>query len=343
MPPFSFTQNPIAHAETIIQKRPVTSGLITRLVKAILYTFLTIMSLGLLVLLQLPGTFNTSTWTLRVSSTLLIVFMILVLVQHFRVMFHTLSITVAALERERRQDERWDSLVMTGIPARAIVLGKWWAMVRACWRDYAWLMLWRAGAVIFLAGQNIYTPNGFVGPSLGNMLIAALMVATFTMMNLLFTTACAVYAGLAYRRAALAAAIITRILMIVFFSIGLVVIVLQLTAVWYLPAYYYSTSSSDTTNTEFIAGTSIAMLSAIGSLFDNGSTLTSLVTSHQVTSYYSVSSQFWVLLLTFAISIAFYLMLTGLALQMAQGRAEHHGALRLREVKVSQHGLRQTE
>src|SRR5690242_20065420 len=121
---FSFTRNPIARAETLVQQRPVSAGFITRLVQAVLYTFLTVMTLGLL-LLQIQAAFtNTSLSFLnRNFSTLIIVYLALVVVQHFRVMFRTMAMTVAALERERRNNERWDALVMTGVSAQAIVLG----------------------------------------------------------------------------------------------------------------------------------------------------------------------------------------------------------------------------
>jgi hypothetical protein len=344
MSSFSFTQNPIARAEKLIQKRPAATGFITRLVRILLYVYLTGFAIVLLLLQLFMAIFPPANpySFYRFSSTPLIVFFILVLVQHFAVMFRTLATTVAALERERKNDERWDTLMMTAISGREIVLGKWWAIMRANWRDYAWLTLWRAAAVTYLGADRVYIFNSSSESTLIPFLIALLMITAFTMINLPFTTACAVYAGIAFRRAGLAAAIMTRILLVVVFSLGLFVVFCQLSAAWYVPTYmsYSSTGVIDPTY-ETTAGMTAAALSAIGSLFDNGSTLTTYSTSAALMNQtYSTSSQYWVVLLAFAMAILFYFMLTGVALLMAQGQAERFGALRPRETKRLRDDLR---
>jgi hypothetical protein len=350
---FSFTQNPITRAETTAQQRRLPDvNMIRRVLRYVLFGWLTIMTLGLLgvELLAVLTDYDPIPLTERLTPVIF-VFVGVVLIEHFGVMFKTLSMTVAALERERKHDERWDSIVMTGIPSREIVLGKWWAMARARWQDYAWLALWRAGAVIWLGAAtsralmsvvtrsaatnvNTFSPSDVLPPTLSHFVLAVLLIFALTMINMLFTTACGVYAGIAYRRGALAAAIITRILIIVVFTTGAAMVLCQLSSLFFVAAsnlVYDSSAPIDATGVTLMTGLTSALGGALGSLYDNGSTLVGTLVSYQI--HLSDTYSIWVSLLTFAITCVLYGVLTLVALWMAQAQAERFGALKGREAQ----------
>ncbi len=344
---FSFTQNPIARAEMAIQQRPLSTSLVVRVVRYAFYTWLTVMAVGLIgVELVAAVTHANPPALIERLSPIIQIFLFLVTAAHFRLMFRTLAATVAAMERERRHDERWESLVMTGIPARAIVLGKWSALVRSGWREYAWLALWRAGAVIWLGAStsrslmSYYSTNmstsidfSITRPAPLHFLLALLIIVTLTMLNLLFTTACGVYAGIAYKRGAIVAAILTRLLMIVCFSIGLVVILCQLSAFSVMRLNNDERTASD--DYSLTMALSAATSWGLGSLYDNGATLAGATVSYGVTveDMSPISAPSWVMLLTFVVVVGFYSVLTVIALFIGQAQAERFGALKAQEVK----------
>jgi hypothetical protein len=350
MSAFRFTQNPIARAESVIQQRPNSAGVMRRMLGYAWYSILTGMTLGLLVL-QIESMRRGDYLPMFTGSgsSVTIIFACLVLIQHFRVMFRTLAVTVGALERERKHEERWETLVMTGISGRAIVLGKWWAIVRACWRDYAWLAFWRTGAVIWLSAElsraslavfsalsnnNASVQVEILAPTGVQFLIAMFIIVTLTMLNLLFTVACGIYAGSAFRRGAMLAAVLARLLMIFCLSVGMFVIFCQLSAFTYASSYNAGANST-TISQNVMPDWNNALLGALGSLYDNGSSLAGLFVGYRAYMVdYSSMSPYTTAFLSFVMTTVFYALLTGAALQMAQAQAEKLGALRPREARI---------
>src|SRR5450432_1719425 len=58
------------------------------------------------------------------------------------IMIHHLSFSTAALQlastsiAREKQGRTWESLLLTGVDARRIVFGKWWATLRTLWQVY---------------------------------------------------------------------------------------------------------------------------------------------------------------------------------------------------------------
>ncbi|MCX9079616.1 MAG: hypothetical protein OIN84_16750, partial [Candidatus Methanoperedens sp.] len=137
-----------------------------------------------------------------VGVTLLVIF---TLVLHFVLIFRALVLGANSIAREK-QSNTWDMLVLTGIDAQQIVLGKWWATVQHLWRWYVLLGLLRAGSVVWISGSTsritnylyassssyYYGWHGTVVPTPWQILLAGVIVMVLTMVNLAFTAACGV-------------------------------------------------------------------------------------------------------------------------------------------------------
>ncbi len=78
-----------------------------------------------------------------------------VVITHFGIILNTLYIASSAVAREKRETQRWDALILTGVSARAIVLGKWWAIIRTLWREYLLLTVLRTIAILYLTTLDI--------------------------------------------------------------------------------------------------------------------------------------------------------------------------------------------
>ncbi|MBI5668127.1 MAG: hypothetical protein HZC41_08965 [Chloroflexi bacterium] len=151
-----------------------------------------------------------------VGVALLLVFTVAL---HFALMFRALALAANSIARER-QGQTWDMLVLTGIDARQIVLGKWWATVRQLWRQYALLAVLRAGVIVWMAGSTsrvftyIYVSGtsyylgtaDFTLPAPLDLLLAGVVVGALTLANLAFTAAVGVAASGEARSGALALA-----------------------------------------------------------------------------------------------------------------------------------------
>lgn len=122
---------------------------------------------------------------------------------HFRLMLQTLVMAVNSISREKR-GSTWESLLLTGIDARQIIIGKWRAIIALTWRDYLCLGFIRIGVTIGI-GTLVFTeprlgfiPLLMIGNSptiLPRMLLAAGSIFTLTMLNGVFTAAAGVLGG----------------------------------------------------------------------------------------------------------------------------------------------------
>jgi len=74
---------------------------------------------------------------------------------HFVVVLQTLFFAIHTLHREN-QAESWDVLVLTGISARQLVFGKWWAVLRITWPYHAFTAIIKLGLVWGLV-QYLYS------------------------------------------------------------------------------------------------------------------------------------------------------------------------------------------
>jgi hypothetical protein len=138
----------------------------------------------------------------RPVRVILLVYYGLLIWLHFRLMLRTLSLSSSAITREKRNTERWEALLLTGISGRDIVMGKWWATVKSMWRAYGFLALLRTAAIVALVtigdGVNPHRylsyPNTQVTPL--SIVLGIVAIVTLTLINLPYTAACGVMSAI---------------------------------------------------------------------------------------------------------------------------------------------------
>ncbi len=81
----------------------------------------------------------------------------LVLIAHLLIVSFALQTASAAVAREKRA-RTWESLLLTTIDARQIVLGKWWATVQTTFHLYGWLLVWRGAVGLWLVATTQDAP-----------------------------------------------------------------------------------------------------------------------------------------------------------------------------------------
>lgn len=130
---------------------------------------------------------------------IVILLAVITLVVHFRVIFKTSVIASNTVLREKMSGT-WETLILTNVDTRQLVLGKWWAVVCMVWRSYALLAALRAatvigiGTMIFSSSSNVvfwYSSTVYRLPFV-NTIAAAFFIVAFTMLNCLFTAAAGV-------------------------------------------------------------------------------------------------------------------------------------------------------
>lgn len=261
-----FTNNPVSRAERTYQQRSTKQPRpwrrwVNRTVKWLMITLALILFGGLFlasVLLRDP------TPIVDKLNPLPNLLGILVSMYHLLLMFQTISLTANSISREK-EAQTWDMLVLTGIDARQIVRGKWWAAVQHQLPKYLLLGLLRIGAtasVAIGASSSLYLAfNNYdrhiLLPHPASLILTAVIIMAFTLANLAFSAACGVMASAASRRSVIAIArgFGNQILLSLITAIGLV----------YLFTRVY--------NSAFYSVYSVIAAGA-GSLIDNGVVLT---------------------------------------------------------------------
>lgn len=107
--------------------------------------------------------------------------------------------------RREHTAKTWEMLILTGMTARQLVLGKWWGVVVASWRDLLLLVVLRIGTIFAITAVLIplvrysdmltltgaYPPSSLIPPRLPawrDLLLAAGMIAVLTPLNFLMIT-----------------------------------------------------------------------------------------------------------------------------------------------------------
>jgi hypothetical protein len=110
----------------------------------------------------------------------------------------TLALSANSVSREKL-NKTWDVLLLTNVDAKAVVLGKWWASLKALNGDHAMIALLRLGLVglfvAFKAPQLAETPLG-LPTGVTYAIPLALFVAAFTVIDAAFTAALGVAGAL---------------------------------------------------------------------------------------------------------------------------------------------------
>jgi hypothetical protein len=273
------------------------------------------------------------TYERNLEGYLLIFSIAWILVLHFSLIFQTLALSANSISRER-QAGTWDLLALTGVDARQIVLGKWWAVIRRLFRPYLTLsvlrtlvILWGTITTYAAFSSNAYSfglpITGSEIPRIAGVLFSIGFIFLITFLNLGFIAACGLSASPGHSRPSIALArAVGTWLLVVFLSVFIPVVIgfiLQRTII-----LGGGSASIDTLFAAF--GFSII------TMVDNG-----LVSSAQLIStyispfnyqYYSESNYFLQSIgLSIIISVAVYALLTWLMLRYATWSAIRQGAL----------------
>lgn len=141
---------------------------------------------------------------------------------HLCVSVRTLLLASNAIGREK-QFENWESLVLTGIDARRLILGKWWAVVKYVWKTHALSALLRLGLAYgvaqrlnsmggtenctgitapfcYVSHNYPYSPVLLSNPLIPKVIIAGGLCLIFAMVELTFLVALGLFAALLVHR-----------------------------------------------------------------------------------------------------------------------------------------------
>ncbi|MBL8118395.1 MAG: hypothetical protein J0L63_06925 [Anaerolineae bacterium] len=136
-------------------------------------------------------------------------------VWHFSLLLRTMSLSAHSIVREK-EAHTWELMILTGVDARQIVRGKWWATIQQQWKRYLILAILRIGIIVWLAGlqggwfsgtSSIYytrTQIELAHPVSIVWGVAFIFIVTFA--NLGYTAACGVVASVSSRRSSSAIA-----------------------------------------------------------------------------------------------------------------------------------------
>jgi hypothetical protein len=197
-------KSPITRTELFYQQRSQAPN--RRWRRPLFYSLMTLLSLFSVIVgvITLSGGFVEE----APARVVLTVFYVLMIILHFNWMLRTLTLASAAVTREKRDAERWEALLLTGVTGREIVLGKWWATIKTMWRSYVFLAFVRATTIISLSnfGDNIvplyssYYRYNVPNTSIPNLLLGIVFVMALTLINLPYTAACGVMAAMDTKR-----------------------------------------------------------------------------------------------------------------------------------------------
>lgn len=112
----------------------------------------------------------------------------------------TLALAANSISREKR-GKTWDNLLLTGVSARQIVWGKWWATLAALWGDHAIASSLRLGIVAWmvyiLGDEALYQPIvPFLPTVLSYLVVGALLLAAYAVVDAALTAAMGILAPL---------------------------------------------------------------------------------------------------------------------------------------------------
>lgn len=321
LPP-SFTHNPIMQAELAYQKRQSGrrrwwSYWLTRvvLVSAVMLAFILYGGEFMGALLSRDPTPIGERFSVGVA--LLIVF---TLVLHFVLIFRALVLSANSITREK-QSKTWDMLVLTGVDAQQIVLGKWWATVQRLWRWYVLLGALRACVLVWISastsrathmfyassGSYYYSWSGVTVPHPIQILLAGVLVMALTLANLALTAACGLSVSGDSRSSAMA---LIRAIM----ARGVTLVMAALLLLWLSSLLSLSFGILN----EFPYRVGLTLL-------DNGATLAGELSSYR--SVYFLGSATDMTVPAAVLSLGAYALLTLALLQTAQRRAIRQQAL----------------
>lgn len=241
---------------------------------------------------------------------------------HFMLLYRLVNLAGESVVREKR-GKTWESLILTGFPARRFVLGKWLAVLHAVRVEVLMLAILRAVLCIGL-GQTLFSGDMLnlagmaavpVAQPLPQIVLAVVLIVLFTLVNALFTVAAGVAASFVARTGGASGqtAMAFRMTGLLF----PVVLVTGAAVYWlYEVVGVDSGGTVDVITGDVIMGISLSQLS----LIDNGSIVTGLLASR-------ASHDTDLLLAAALVALAMYALLTGFMLWLAVRLATQQGMI----------------
>jgi hypothetical protein len=197
LPAAIFPNNAVMRAELAYQRRTTSLGGCAAILLGFLLYLSLLSALGVTLCAFLTAALQVNLLEPLKSVGFFPILMVAVtVIWHFVLMFRTLILAANSISREK-QKQTWETLVLTGIDARQIVRGKWWATVQKQWPQYILLAILRVGGVIWFAYSQGVPFRYYQGaivllPGVLEIMLAGVFIALFTLMNLLFTAACGI-------------------------------------------------------------------------------------------------------------------------------------------------------
>jgi ABC-type Na+ efflux pump permease subunit len=140
------------------------------------------------------------------------VFILLALSYHLYLIFNTMSLAAHSITREK-EAQTWEMLILTGIDARQIVLGKWWAIVQYQLPRYVLLSVLRMGmvAIVGIVVSTAFSPFPYSYYNIQTQLAHPVTIVfvgvigfAFSAANLGLCAACGIMASAISKRSTLA-------------------------------------------------------------------------------------------------------------------------------------------
>jgi hypothetical protein len=215
LPSTFFPENAIKRAELIYQhrsaKRPRTWR---RWLNTTVKWLMIILVLVFVVTLLLASiTQRDPTPIVRMLGPMPTLLILFILFYDLSLMFQTISLAANSISRER-EGQTWEMLVLTGVNARQIVRGKWWATVQRQFPRYLMLAFIRAGASA-AAAIGIITSFYFASsyynermqlPHPLTILLSIAFGVVLTLAGLGFSAACGLMGSAVSKRSSMAVA-----------------------------------------------------------------------------------------------------------------------------------------
>lgn len=250
------------------------------------------------------------------SDLIIIPFMIyslLVIAELIAMVFHTLALGANLIAREH-QGGRFEMLVLTGIPARSIIAGKWWAGMRSMQNAVLYAMILRLGLPLVLG----WLMGGFTGPVSAGAppLVGLLMLPGLVFVCTYMATGLLLAIGMMMSAASTRPARATAAAGVFFIGLWIVLVLLGHAAMlrWVFPNY------GNMPLTSFV-------LSTIFSILENGSIVTSWVVFPGWVNTPEMAAQLPYLLLGLGVGLTVYGLMTALFLWVAEDLLVRRGAL----------------
>lgn len=129
---------------------------------------------------------------------------------YFVVIMITVALAANSISREKRS-RTWDTLLLTNIDARKIVMGKWWASLRAIFGDHTMILWLRLGLVgFFIHTFDPVAPAGFTVLT-AYLIPLTVFAVLFTVADAIFTAALGIAIPLSNLSGAVMGAIVLNV------------------------------------------------------------------------------------------------------------------------------------